>query len=100
MTGGLYGVSLGVAGIWLFVRGSESIRILLRQDEQGLRVLGPGGRRQEYAFTDAGARLTFQNGLQEQLAAAGWILEQFSDRRSRFERRVSRRDHPLDRRQS
>jgi hypothetical protein len=88
-----------VAGIWLFVRGSESIRILLRQDEQGLRVLGPGSCRQEYAFTDAGARVTFQHGLEEQLTAAGWILEQFSDRRSRFERRVSRRDRALDRRQ-
>jgi hypothetical protein len=87
-----------VAGIWLFVRGSDSIRILLRQDEQGLRVLGPGLSRQEYAFGDPGARIAFQHNLEQQLAAAGWTLQQFSDRRSRFERRVSPRDHARDRR--
>jgi hypothetical protein len=89
-----------VAGIWLFVRGSESIRILLRQDEQGVRVVGPGGRHREYEFTDNEARITFQTDLERQLVASGWILEQFSDRRSRFDRRVSQRDHALDRRRS
>jgi hypothetical protein len=89
-----------VAGIWLFVRGSESIRICLREDEHGLRVLGPGDRRQEYEFTDSEERITFQSNLERQLAASGWILEQFSDRRSRFERRLSRRDKASDRRRS
>jgi hypothetical protein len=87
-----------VAAIWLFVRGSDSIRILLRQDEQGVRVLGPGGRHQEYEFTDNDARISFQTDLERQLVESGWILEQFSDRRSRFDRRVSRRDHASDRR--
>ena len=89
-----------MAGIWLFVRGTESIRILLREDGHGLRVLGPGDRRQEYEFKDSDARLTFQTRLERQLAASGWVLEQFSDRRSRYERRVGRRDQASDRRQS
>jgi hypothetical protein len=89
-----------VSGIWLFVRGAESIRILLREDEQGLRVVGPGDRRQQYEFKDIDARITFQSSLERQLAASGWILEQFSDRRSRFDRRVSRRAQASDRRGS
>jgi hypothetical protein len=89
-----------VAGIWLFVRGSESIRILLRQDEQGLRVLGPGGGCQEYEFKDTDLRRTFQHRLERQLTASGWTLEQFSDRRSRFERRGSQRDQASERRRS
>jgi hypothetical protein len=89
-----------VAGIWLFVRGSESIRILLREDQHGVRVLGPGDRRQEYEFDDNEARVTFQSDLEKQLAGSGWILEQFSDRRSWFDRRVSQRDDTCDRRRS
>jgi hypothetical protein len=89
-----------VAGIWLFVRGAESIRVLLRQDEQGVRVLGPGDRLREYEFKDSDARVTFQIDLARQLAASGWILEQFSDRRSRFDRRGSQRGHTSERRRS
>jgi hypothetical protein len=87
---------LAVAGIWLFVRGSESLRILRREDRHALRVLGPGDRRQDYEFDDENARIEFQSTLEQQLASTGWTLEQFSDRRSHLERRSSPRDQASD----
>jgi hypothetical protein len=88
-----------VSGIWLFVRGKESVRIMRPEAHCALRVHGPGPRREQYDFDREEDRAEFQNALEAQLNAEGWVLESFSERRgSAPERRQAQRGSASDRR--
>jgi hypothetical protein len=76
---------------WLFVRGRESIRVVL-SDEWMLLVSGPGSKRWSYTFKSDEERTEFQRSLEGRLRVQGWVLEGYeTERRLGGERRVRRR---------
>jgi hypothetical protein len=76
---------------WLFVRGIETIRVILG-DEWKLLVSGPGAKRWSYTFDSDEERFQFQTSLEERLRLQGWALEGYDhDRREGSERRSAQR---------
>jgi len=84
-----------IAGVppasWLFVRGIESIRVVVG-GEWKLLVSGPGAKRWSYTFDSDEERFQFQTSLEERLRLQGWALEGYEhERRDGTERRTARR---------
>jgi hypothetical protein len=76
---------------WLFVRGIETIRVVLG-GEWKLLVSGPGAKRWSYTFDTDEERFQFQTSLEERLRLQGWALEGFDhDRREGGDRRTAQR---------
>jgi len=90
-----------VETIWLFVRGSESVRLMRASTPEGgtrLIVYGPGNSQTTHEFEDDSSCTTLQSELERQLVADGYALEQFTDRRSGHDRRSVRRGTRVRRR--
>ena len=58
---------------WLFVKGTESLRVV-RPTATALSVNGPGRARAQYTFDGEEQIQTYQMELAERLSAAGWVL--------------------------
>lgn len=71
---------------WLFLRGTESIRV--ERDEAGptLLVAGPGTERQHRVFRDHIELAVFEMEMERRLRSAGWELERFETERRRKSR--------------
>lgn len=71
---------------WLFVRGTESIRV--ERDDAGptLLVAGPGTERQHRVFRDDIELAVFEMELESRLRDSGWELERFQTERRRKRR--------------
>ena len=66
---------------WLFVRGSESVRIVI--DGTSVGVYGPGGHFSHERFGEAMDATLHQAAVEQSLVLDGWTLEQFTtDRRT------------------
>ena len=66
---------------WLFVRGSESVRIVI--DGTSVGVYGPGARFSHSRFGEAMDATLHQAAVEQGLVLDGWTLEHFtSERRS------------------
>ena len=91
-----------VETIWLFVRGSESVRLIRASTPEGharLLVYGPGNTQVTHEFEDDSSCTTRQSELERELVAGGFVLEQFTDRRSGGDRRSVPRETPERRRE-
>lgn len=73
---------------WLFLRGSESIRIERDPKAFVLRVEGPGYEREVHAFKDESEVGEFQRTYEARLLAEGWVLGASQERRSGRDRRA------------
>ena len=73
-----------VETIWLFVRGSESVRVIRAATPEGRvrLVYGPGNTQAVHEFEDAIACSTQQSEMERRLVAEGFALAEFTDRRS------------------
>lgn len=81
---------------WLYVRGDESVRIVL--EGTSLLVYGPGPRFSSSRFADATEAMLRHASVQRELLADGWTRDTTThDRRRGLERR--REDRGTDRRQ-
>ena len=81
---------------WLFVRGSESVRIVI--DGTSVGVYGPGGRFSHSRFGEAMDATLHQAAVEQVLVQDGWSLEHFtSERRTHADDvvDVERRHAPL-----
>jgi hypothetical protein len=81
---------------WLFVRGSESVRIVI--DGTSVGVYGPGNRFSHSRFGEAMDATLHQAAVEQELVHDGWTLEHFTtDRRLHADAVVSveRRHTPL-----
>ena len=79
---------------WLFVRESDSIRVDCRSDQLAITAYGPGPAERTFRFADQFTVAEFMKLYEQHLAADGWILQAF------VERRADRASHapPRDRR--
>jgi hypothetical protein len=90
-----------VETIWLFVRDSESVRLIRASTPEGgsrLLVYGPGNTQVTHEFLDGSSCTARQSELERELVKNGFTLEQFTDRRSGNDRRKVPRDTPERRR--
>jgi hypothetical protein len=81
---------------WLFVRGSESVRIVI--DGTSVGVYGPGSRFSHSRFGEAMDATLHQAAVEQVLVQDGWSLEHFTtERRTHAEDLVDveRRHTPL-----
>jgi len=79
-----------VETIWLFVRGSESVRVIRAATPEGrarLLVYGPGNMQAVHEFEDVIACSTEESEMERRLVAEGFTLAEFTDRRSGEDRR-------------
>src|SRR5678816_1812056 len=79
-----------VETIWLFARGSESVRLIRASTPEGrarLLVYGPGNTQATHEFEDGSSCTARQSELERELVADGFTLEQFTDRRGGSDRR-------------
>jgi hypothetical protein len=79
----------------LFVRGSESVRLIRASTPEGrarLLIYGPGNTQASHEFEDGSSCTERQSELERELVASGYTLEQFTDRRSGGDRRGVQRD--------
>ena len=66
---------------WLFVRGAESVRIVI--DGTSVGIYGPGSRFSHSRFGEAIDATLHQASVEQSLVLDGWTLEQFTtDRRT------------------
>ena len=73
-----------VETIWLFVRGSESVRVIRASTpERRARLLSQATQE----FQDSIACAERESQIERELVADGFTLEQFTDRRSGLDRR-------------
>jgi len=80
-----------VETIWLFVRGSESVRVIRASTPEGrarLLIYGPGNTQATQEFQDGIACTHRESELERELVADGFTLEQFTDRRGGVDRRI------------
>ena len=79
---------------WLFVRGSESVRIVI--DGTSVGVYGPGSRFSHSRFGEAMDATLHQAAVEQALVLDGWTLERFTtERRTHVEDIVNlERRHP------
>jgi hypothetical protein len=90
-----------VETIWLFVRGSESVRLIRASTPDGgarLLVHGPGTTQTTHEFVDGSSCTAHQSELERELVKSGFSLEQFTDRRTGKDRRRFARTTPDRRR--
>ena len=83
-----------VETIWLFVRGEESVRVIRASTPEGrarLLIYGPGNTQATHEFQDALTCTQRESELERELVNDGFTLEQFTDRRSGFDRRSAPR---------
>ena len=81
---------------WLYVRGAESVRIVL--EGRTVTIFGPGTRVADAQFAEEVEALLHQSALEQDLVRDGWSLEQLTtERRSGTDRR-SRTGRGTDRR--
>ncbi len=67
---------------WLFVRGSQSVRIVI--DGTSMGVYGPGTRFSHSRFGEAMDATLHQAAVEQALVVDGWTLEHFTtERRTR-----------------
>ena len=81
---------------WLFVRGSESVRIVIEGTSVG--VYGPGSRFSHSRFGEAMDATLHQAAVEHALVRDGWMLERFTtERRTHAEDivNIERRHPPL-----
>jgi hypothetical protein len=64
---------------WLFVRGSESVRIVI--DGTSMGVYGPGNRFSHSRFGEAMDATLHQAAVEQALVLDGWTLERFTTER-------------------
>ena len=64
---------------WLFVRGSESVRIVI--DGTSVGVYGPGDRYYHSRFGEAMDATLHQAAVEQTLVHDGWSLEHFTTER-------------------
>jgi len=77
---------------WLFVRGSESVRIVI--DGTSVGVYGPGARFSHSRFGEAMDATLHQAAVEQALVLEGWTLEHFtSERRSHADAVITERRH-------
>ncbi len=79
-----------VETIWLFVRGSEAVRVVRAATPEGgarLLVYGPGNAHAVHEFEDAISCSTQESEMERRLVADGFALSQFTDRRGDEDRR-------------
>jgi hypothetical protein len=91
-----------VETIWLFVRGSESVRLIRASTPEGgsrLLVHGPGNTQATHEFDDGSSCTAHQSELERALVNDGFMLEQFTDRRNGSDRRNVPRETPERRRE-
>src|SRR5688572_7202821 len=78
---------------WLFVRGSESVRIVI--DGTSMGVYGPGSRKSHSRFGEAMDATLHQAAVEQALVLDGWSLEHFTTERRLHSDAVSvDRRHP------
>src|SRR5262245_21635054 len=66
---------------WLFVRGTESVRIVI--DGTSVGVYGPGSYFSHSSFGEAMDATLHQAAVEQELVLDGWMLEHFTtDRRT------------------
>jgi hypothetical protein len=77
---------------WLYVRGDQSVRIVM--DGGSLTVYGPGDLFSLHAYDDRAAAMLEHGNVEQQLVRDGWSLERMTtERRSGSDRRkVARAD--------
>jgi hypothetical protein len=83
-----------VETVWLFVRGTESVRVIRAITPEGrgrLLVYGPGDTHSVHEFEDAITCSTKESEMERRLVAEGFTLSQFTDRRSGQDRRAAPR---------
>lgn len=86
----------GSTKAWLFVRGAESVRIVI--DGTSVGVYGPGSRFNHSRFGEPMDATLHQAAVEQALVQDGWTLEHFTtDRRAHAEAvvNVERRHTPL-----
>jgi hypothetical protein len=76
---------------WLFLRGTESIRIVRDPKAFVLRVEGPGYEREVHAFHTEAELSEFQGNFEARLLSEGWALGASQERRSGRDRRADPR---------
>ena len=79
-----------VETVWLFARGSESVRVIRAATPEGrarLLVYGPGNTQAVHEFEDVIDCSTQESEMERRLVADGYTLAEFTDRRSGEERR-------------
>jgi len=67
--------------IHLFVRGYESIRILIRRSTKSLQVFGPGRLQKHHEFTKTADLEEFLKAYEKSVLESGWTLLDVTDRR-------------------
>jgi len=78
------------ARAWLYVRGNESIRIVV--EDGSIDIAGPGAQRRRHECADDCDALLEHSALEQQLVRDGWSLERMiTERRSGRERRSNTR---------
>ena len=83
---------------WLFLRETDSIRIVRDPGGYVLRVEGPGYEREIHSFKNEAELAEFQRTYEARLQADGWMLGASQERRSGRDRRSNPRG--ADRRRS
>jgi hypothetical protein len=79
-----------VETIWLFVKGSDSVRVIRAATPEGrarLLIYGPGNTQATHEFQDGVTCTERESQIERDLVADGFTLEQFTDRRSGLDRR-------------
>ena len=79
-----------VETIWLFVKGSDSVRVIRASTPEGqarLLIYGPGNTQATHEFQDGITCTQRESEIERELVADGFALEQFTDRRSGLDRR-------------
>ena len=73
---------------WLYVRGDQSVRIVM--DGGSLAVYGPGELFRHQRYNDDAAATLEHSALEQQLVGDGWSLERMTtERRTNSDRRKS-----------
>jgi hypothetical protein len=67
---------------WLFVRGSESIRVDFRTDHLAIAARGPGQEERTFRFGDESTAVEFMKLYEHFLVSSGWVLQAFVERRA------------------
>ena len=67
--------------IHLFVRGYESIRILIRPSTKSVQVFGPGRMQKLQEFTKTADLEDFLKAYEKSVLETGWTLLDVTDRR-------------------
>ncbi len=78
---------------WLFVRGSESVRIVI--DGTSVGIYGPGDRYRHTNFGEAMDATLHQSAVEQTLVLDGFTLEQFERREKTAPVDDDRRRPPL-----